>query len=317
MITSYIISLKKPSSLLELLPSYQLNPVWVRGINGKFLSDKELKNNASSFYSRFGPKSSIAIAMSHIKVWKRFLNSQDDYCIIFEDDVVFEPRFREKLDKSLVNTPKDFDILYLGCFGCQSDNNCMTVPMSFIFNLKNTVKINKYIKQPKVALALHAYIITRKGVSKLLSNIDKNINNHLDVMIFKLYTEGNLNLYSLTNRIVYQTSSDTCNSLNTSNYPFILNKLLSFIHLDKMLRLNYYTSVSFLRFGDYNINAITCIMFIIGFILALCNINIKTLTIVFLLLSLPDILFNYGCFDVVVFHYVIYILPSIIISNLL
>ena len=63
MITSYIISLKKPSSLLELLPSYQLNPVWVRGINGKFLSDKELKNNASSFYSRFGPKSSIAIAM--------------------------------------------------------------------------------------------------------------------------------------------------------------------------------------------------------------------------------------------------------------
>lgn len=316
MITSYIISLKKPSSLLELLPTYQLNPVWVRGVNGKFLSDNELKNNTSSFYSKFGPKSSIAIAMSHIKVWKRFLNSQDEYCIIFEDDVVFEPKFREKLDKSLINTPKDFDILYLGCFGCQSDNNCMTVPMSFIFSLKNTVKINKYIKKPKVALALHAYIITRKGVSKLLSNIDKNINNHLDVMIFKLYTEGKINLYSLNNRIVYQTSSDTCNSLNASNYPFIVNKLLSFIHLDKMLRLNYYTSVSFLRIGNYNINAITCVMIVIGLILALCNINIKTLTIVFLLLSFPDLVFNYNCIDVVLFHYGIYIIPSII-SNLL
>jgi GR25 family glycosyltransferase involved in LPS biosynthesis len=311
MIDAYVISLNKPLNILYELKKYNLNSIWSKGLKYDNFDDEYIKKHTSSFYYKYGPKSSIAIAMSHIKTWRKFLLSEKELCIIFEDDVVIVKDFDKELEIALQNVPSDFDILYLGCFGCNSDLNCLTVPFSFIYNLKNTKLINDYVIKPKVAFALHGYVLSKKGAEKLVTYIYKNINNHIDVMIFKLYNEDKIKLYSLKNRIAYQTSSDTCKSLNTSNYPFLINKLLSPIKIDKMVSLSYYTSVSFLRLGNFNINAMTILFLIMGIVLKTNNTSIKNITIGFIILSLPDLL-SFKYIDTIITYYFILIFPSLI-----
>ena len=314
MYDAYVIILNKPLNILYELKKYNLNSIWSKGLKHDNFDDNYIKKNTSSFYYNYGPKNSIAIAMSHIKTWRKFLISEKELCIIFEDDVVLIKDFDKELEIALKNVPDDFDILYLGCFGCDSDLNCLTVPFSFVYNLKNTQIINDYIKKPKVAFALHGYVLSKKGAEKLVKHLSKNINNHIDIMIFKLYNEGKINLYSLKNRIAFQTSSDTCKSLNTNNYPFIINKFLSPIKIDKMVSLSYYTSVSFLRIGNFNINATTILFFITGCILKINksgNESIKNITIGFLILSLPDLL-TFKYIDTIIIYYFILIFPSLL-----
>lgn len=308
---AYVISLNKPLNILYELKKYNLNSMWSKGLKYDNFDNNYIKTQTSPFYYKYGPKNSIAIAMSHIKTWRKFLLSDKDICVIFEDDAVLIKDFDKELEIALQNVPNDFDILYLGCFGCNSDLNCLTVPFSFIYDLKNTKIINDYVIKPKIAFALHGYVLSKKGAEKLIRYISKNISNHIDVMIFKLYNEGKIRLYSLKNRIVFQTSSDTCKSLNTSNYPFLINRLLSPIKIDKMVSLSYYMSVSFLRIGNFNINAMTIMFLIIGYVLRSNNISLKNITIGFLLLSLPDLL-TFKHIDTIITYYFILILPSLI-----
>jgi len=310
MYDAYVISLNNPLNILYELKKYNLNSIWSKGLKYDNFDDEYIKKNTSPFYYKYGPKSSIAIALSHIKTWRKFLLSEKEVCMIFEDDVILIKDFDKELDIALENTPKDFDILYLGCFGCNSDLNCLTIPFSFVYKLNNTEIINDYIKKPKIVFALHGYVLSKKGAKKLIKSTEKNINNHIDVMIFKLYNEGKIKLYSLRNRIAYQTSSDTCKSLNTNNYPFLINKILSPIKIDEMVSLSYYTSVSFLRIGNFNINTMTILFLITGFILKNKNVSIKNITIGFLLLSSPDLI-KFKYVDTIVIYYLLLIFPSL------
>ena len=312
MYDTYVISLNKPLNILYELKKYNLNSIWSKGLKYDDFDSNYIKKHTSPFYYKYGPKSSIAIAMSHIKTWRKFLLTDKDFCLIFEDDIVLNKNFDKEIETALQNVPNDFDILYLGCFGCNNDLNYLSIPFSFIYKLNNSKIINDYIKKPKVAFALHGYVLSKKGAKKLVKYTEKNIDNHIDVMIFKLYNQGKIKLYSLKNRIVYQTSSDTCKSLNTNNYPFLINKLLSNIKIDKMVSLSYYFSVSFLRLGNLNINAMTIFFLIVGCIIKMKNINIKKITIGFFLLSLPDLL-TFKYIDTIITYYFILIFPSIII----
>jgi len=299
MLTSYIISLNKPIELLEEIKKYNLNPVLVEGINGKKLCKEEIKKNTNSFYYNFGPKSAIGCAMSHIKTWKIFLETKDDLCIIFEDDVIFEKRFKY-LNKYISNTPSDFDILLLGCLFCDNE---------FITN----IKVNRYINIPSITAGLHAYVLSKSGARKLLSIIENKINNHIDVIIFKLYCQGKINLYMLSNRIAYQTSTNTCNSQNVSTYPFILNKFFSLFEIDKMVRFNYITSVHFLRIFDFNISVITVLFLILGIIFKINKLGISKITLFFFIISSIDIL-KFKNLNNILFHYFILLFPTILIN---
>ena len=307
MLTSYVISLNKQIALLNNLKNdYNLNPILVKGINGKKLKQNEIKKNTTSFYSNFGPKSVIGCAMSHIKTWKLFLKSNDDICIIFEDDVVFEKRFKY-VNKYINNTPSDFDIILLGCLFCNDEI------LSKFTNVCN-IKINKYINTPSLTAGLHAYVLSRKGANKLLYLIENKINDHIDVMIFKFYSKKKINLYMVSNRIAYQTSTNTCNSENANIYPYILNKFFSFFEIDKMVRLNYITSVHFLRIFNFNISTITVLFLILGIIFKINKVSFKNITLFFILISSIDIL-KFKNFNNIIFHYLILILPNILIKK--
>jgi hypothetical protein len=151
--------------------------------------------------------------------------------------------------------PKDFDLLYLGCFGCNNSFNFLSIVFTLLgMTNDNSKKINKYINKPLVALGAHSYLISRKGAEKLIKLLDKKINFHIDFLIHNLSKKKLIDSYSLSNRIAYQTSTDNEPSLNVSNtHPLMFNKFLSHFYIDKKCKLSYITTVSLFRVNNIDL----------------------------------------------------------------
>jgi len=314
MYNAYVISLNNPSTLLTKISEYNLNPILIEGVNGSKLSSKEINDNTTLLCSMFCPKSVVGIAMSHIKAWKEFIKSKQDIALFFEDDAVFVDNFRKKLDNAIKNAPNDFDILYLGCFGCDNPINFFTLVNNGIINL-NANKVNKYVKKPEIAFALHGYILSRKGAIKLINIIKKNINYHMDYILQYLIKNNQINAYSLNKRIVYQTSTDDTISTNNNNtHPIIITNILSNYYLDTKVKASYMANVTFMRIGDLNLSLFSIIFLIMGIVLSTTEIDIYKITGVYLLVSSPDIYMNPEN-KMIIIHYLLLIVPYLIITH--
>jgi GR25 family glycosyltransferase involved in LPS biosynthesis len=313
---SYVISLEKPTKLLNTIDKMGIKTNLVEGVNGKKLSKEEINNNTTFFGSLFTPLSVIGIAMAHIKVWKLFLESKAKYAIIFEDDVVFEDNFKKELDIGIKNTPKDFDMLYLGCFGCQNNFNLYTLLFSStgLIN-KNARYVNKYVNKPGITLATHAYVISRIGAKKLLNYIEHNIYTHIDLNIQTLASNNLLNIYSLNNRLVYQTSTDETQSLNvSSSHPIILNNILSEYYIDRKVKASYISTVSLFKLGNFNFNPCSLLFVVLGIILSATSIDILTITVAYMLISLPDLFMDINNNSIKI-HYLLLVIPYLVFKE--
>lgn len=85
--------------------------------------------------------------LSHLKLYKYIIENNIDICTIFEDDVHFHPNWDNLAFNYYNNTPKNFDIIFIGN---QIDTS------------------NKLIINNLSTYCTHAYIITFKGAQKLL-----------------------------------------------------------------------------------------------------------------------------------------------------
>lgn len=272
-LNTYIITLNK---LIEDFKEYtELNPVIIKGIDGKKNNKNSLENNNFNKLNLL-PKSVVGCALSHIKCWKKHILKKNNYTLILEDDFFIE-------DKTLFNnlqniikffisqTPTDFDILYLGYIGGNFINNCFN-----ILNKSNTyLDINSYIAKPSIALGLHSYILSDSGIVKLLSNIENNkINFHLDYYIQSLYSKNLIKSYITKPRIFYQTSTYNNISLNSVYYkcPFFTD-----YYIDKYVNLNYLLNVSLFQIYDYNISIwilFICLFIILSIIKSMKSYNV-------------------------------------------
>ena len=52
--------------------------------------------------------------LSHMNIWKKIIDERIPCVTIFEDDVLFHPKWLELAPQYFENTPKDFDVLYMG-----------------------------------------------------------------------------------------------------------------------------------------------------------------------------------------------------------
>ncbi len=94
----------------------------------------------------------IGCLLSHLKIYKHIIQNKIQVCTIFEDDVHFHPNWSELAFKYYENTPKNFDLIFMG----NQIDECITTP-------KKVQAINNCS-----AFCLHAYIITYQGAQKLL-----------------------------------------------------------------------------------------------------------------------------------------------------
>jgi GR25 family glycosyltransferase involved in LPS biosynthesis len=307
---AYVISLDNPIKLLKKISNYGLTPILVNGVNGRLLSNDEINNNCSFLCSILCTKTTIGIAMSHIKVWEQFIESNDNYGIVFEDDVIFTPNFKYNLDVILHNLKSNSDIVYLGCFGCSNSINLFSA-FGYMTNSLNidtdTDTDTNYLNKSLISLATHGYIISKSGAKKLVKLIKGNIYNHLDFQIQRLIKDKLINSYVVNNLLVYQTSTNNLVSYNTANnHPLLINELLSNFHIEKYVRANYVTTVGIMKIGNYNFTVFAFLFIITGLILSASDFNLLQLSIAFFILSIPDIYSNYSN-HIIYIHYLLFI----------
>lgn len=104
----------------------------------------------------------IAVAQSHIDVWRQVKAGSHEYVLILEDDVWFRPEFAKKLDQAWteitteINMKSDFDILYLSYEEVKHG-----APKIFLSN---------NVFRPERGLwYLSGYVVSREGAEKLLN----------------------------------------------------------------------------------------------------------------------------------------------------
>lgn len=305
---AYIISLKQPDELIEYVKKYNLNPIWVEGVNGKEISDEEIRKHNSELWSSIGPKGAIGCGMSHLLCWERIANSDKDYSIILEDDVYFLDDFEEQLANAMQNVPPDFDVLYIGCYGCDK-NSLQSKLYSLVGKNRQYKDVNEHIEVPKLALATHAYIVSKKGARKLLDLLDGNISFHIDQALQNLSRNNKIKVYAVKKRTAFQTSCiNTAKSVNiTTEHPILINYPLSYVVIDNGVSLKYLLNVSMARVtDDININRISLLFLFAGFILAYNKIRPQIALASFLVLSIPDMC---TCFKQVLFHLILFMIP--------
>jgi GR25 family glycosyltransferase involved in LPS biosynthesis len=305
-IDTYVISLNNPHDLIGKLKSLGFNPKWFLGTNGNDIEPRELANQFTPLWCRIGPKNAQGIALSHLNLWKQFLKNDSEFLLVLEDDVVLVDDAFAKLQDALNNTPNDFDVLYLGYFGSQSTTSVFTTLMS-LCSLKSEYshKVNKYVSKPAVALATHAYVLSKKGAQKLVDNLEGKIFQHIDYCLQSLSYHKVINTYVMTPRIAFQTSTYNKTSSNVTNsHPLLFNNWLAQYEIDTMVHAKYLTTLSAFRIGNLNVTISTFILFLIGVILCLFGVSATTATLWFLILSLPDLLHGV---TYTVFHYILFI----------
>lgn len=310
-----VISLYKPNELFKTLEKENLEPVLIEAIDASKLDYKTKADNTALIYSLFGPNSSIAIAMSHMKAWEKILQSNENYGVVFEDDVILVPDFYNKFMNAMRKVPQNFDIFYLGCFGCNNNLNFLST-LFYSFNMANYdfKKINDLINKPMVSLGLHAYVISKNGIKKILDKIKGKLYFHLDLCIQKLIKDKVINVYCPVNRIAFQSSTDKCISANIKNsHPILLNNILSNFYIDEKCRANYLTTVSLYSLDDFNITGSTIFLSLLGIHLGYRNLSFQQVTIIFLLISSLDL--QKPNLKILAFHYLFFIIPFLIIKK--
>lgn len=115
----------------------------------------------------------IGIWASNRTSWKNFLNTDSDYLILMEDDIVISDKFIEVLNKSIEQAPDTFDIIHLFA----PEDNYFRYNSFHDFGAEDLC----YIYQDWSCLC---YIISKRGAHKLLQT-STTINLPLDWHMFR------------------------------------------------------------------------------------------------------------------------------------
>jgi glycosyl transferase family 25 len=111
----------------------------------------------------------ISVTLHHIECFKKIINYNIDYALIFEDDVILDNNFVNNLNKYLEQLPNDWDMFFIGD-GCNLHIN------------KNELKTDKYVyKKDNIILGkpqegatrcLDSYLIKHNCAKKIIEKLE-------------------------------------------------------------------------------------------------------------------------------------------------
>ena len=164
----YVINLKretkrKENIINELRKQNIVDFEVIDAIDGEVIKKSELdllisKNNKFiNPINTFMNAPEICCALSHIKVYKKFIETKMDYALIFEDDAIFLNNFSEKLKKFIL---KNF----------KYEKQIMLLSELWQFFKKPLDLEDEYeIVDVRNAVLTHAYFINREAAKSLIS----------------------------------------------------------------------------------------------------------------------------------------------------
>jgi GR25 family glycosyltransferase involved in LPS biosynthesis len=122
----------------------------VNGNNNKEVEElKDMFNIAKFDNSMNGGQ--VGCLLSHLKLLKHIVDNEIKEANIFEDDIFFIKNWQTLSEEYYNNTPKDYDVLFIGCE---------------LYRPENIPKISN-----ASCLCTHAYIVTYDGAKKLLNSL--------------------------------------------------------------------------------------------------------------------------------------------------
>lgn len=149
------VSMRKPF-ILPAVNGNDVNDEYLNQHNLSIYQYWKIPNSTNSWWNREILPGELGCAISHLNAWRRFNETNLPYMMFFEDD--FTSNGVQLTDEILAQLPCDWDMLYLG-------RNPLTVE-----NNDSDVEIYK----PGPSYNMHAYVLSRKGVLKLLQqNFDQ------------------------------------------------------------------------------------------------------------------------------------------------
>jgi GR25 family glycosyltransferase involved in LPS biosynthesis len=147
----------------------------------------------------------VAIACSHISVWRRIASGSHEYAMVLEDDVWFHPRFARVVDKAwsdLVaasNGSSLFDILYVSYREVDQGAEKVSVSPSLFAPFRGL-------------WYLSGYVLSRQGARKLLGSLP--VRGPVDLWMNHQF--GRLNVYGTVKEVIKQRpdeKSSNCYSI--------------------------------------------------------------------------------------------------------
>lgn len=129
----------------------------------------------------------VGCYLSHLKTYKMISESENDYGLIFEDDVNIPKDFYVKFNNILRYVPNDWDILLLSC-------HCIRCKRQEVFS-----NVNKFIW-------LHCYLVRKESAKKLVDYLGKRyIEQQIDSELSDIATNQNwLNIYCINTSLSTQ-----------------------------------------------------------------------------------------------------------------
>ena len=223
-----IINLKNAKGRMQQmeahLDSIGLTP-WTRmeAVDGKKLSNSELQQATTPSCNRLCTSSMVGCYLSHRAAWKYAIDHGRQTTLILEDDARLTSVASQLIWSAMQSLPDDWDILYLGCFTCDSQH-----PMEALLNWTTTSKqqVGPNLVKPTQVLGSHAYCVSHNGARKLLQTLPKAA-FHIDWQIS--HNINLLNVFAVNPNVAYQTDMST--STISSKAPVLLNSLVSQIKL--------------------------------------------------------------------------------------
>lgn len=229
---TYVINLDTSKDRLDAikqqLSKQNIQFTRIPAINGKKLTQEEIRLNCTPFAQMFCPRNIIGCAMSHKKVWQKIIDNNDRYAIVFEDDCKIAKNFKKKLNRclnELFENDKDWDFLYLGYFGpAKKNDSFMNYVHDIILNkIQDKNGFNKKLKNifvPQSPVGFHSYIISNKCAKRLLKYMNK-INYHVDAEF--LHYANKFNVYATVEKLGNQYSTVDNSTLNEYKFPKLIN----------------------------------------------------------------------------------------------
>jgi len=133
-------------------------------------------------------RGAVGCYLSHLGIYKEIANSNANYALIFEDDVMINPNTLELAMEGINDVPNDWDMFLLGLVNLDSIQH------------KNYLDVKKF-------WLTHAYIIKKEAAIKLLKYLSKKIDVQIDTDMSTLISENKLKVYSRKFNIVVQNNA--------------------------------------------------------------------------------------------------------------
>lgn len=188
----YLISLNKDIKRRERLkikfPTSYAEMKWVKAIDGSELSAKNYFFCANQYYKenkRLIAPSEVGCALSHIQAYKEFLKTDEEYCLIIEDDIIGEDKDISRIFKIIDDQQPDGLVLFGGQEGMPKDY------WKYVLAEKNKefYLISNFSK--KFITRAHCYALNRATAEQLISlhELSFQVADHWSILL------KNINLY--------------------------------------------------------------------------------------------------------------------------